>query len=171
VKEENMKNKITTTAMGITSLAAMLLCVAPAVTMAQPAGRGAEGRGGRLAEYLGLSDEQKAAWQGLREEHKTEMAPLREEGKALHQRLRAAMDAATPDPTVVGSATLAMKQHRDTVRAAEKAFFGKLEGTLNDEQKAKLEAFKAARHHGGRRGFRGHGPAGGGKTSAAQTEG
>ena len=49
-----------------------------------------------MAEYLGLTEDQKATWATLREEHKAEMAPLREEGRGLHTSLRSAMDATNP---------------------------------------------------------------------------
>jgi hypothetical protein len=109
-----------------------------------------------MAEYLGLSGDQKATWATLREEHRAEMTPLRQEGRDLRSRLRGAMDAASPDPAAVGNAALAMKQHRDKIKAAEDAFHTRLAGTLSDDQKTKFEAFKAA-HRGGRgQGFRAH---------------
>jgi Spy/CpxP family protein refolding chaperone len=116
-----------------------------------------------MSEYLGLTEDQKATWATLREEHKAEMAPLREEGRGLHTSLSSTMDAANPDPAAVGAATLAMKQHRDKVKAAEDSFQARLAGTLSADQRTKFEAFKAA-HQGGRghgfRGHRGHKPAG-----------
>ena len=124
-----------------------------------PSTRG-QGRGQRLADYLGLSDDQKATWKSLHEQHRTEMQPLMQEGKDLRDRLRTAMNASTPDPNAVGQATLAMKEHREKIKAAQQAFETRLVGTLNDDQKTRYEAFKAA-NHGGRRhgGFRGHAPA------------
>jgi len=105
------------------------------------------------------------------------MEPLMQEGRELHQRLRAAMDAENPDPAAVGAATLALKQHREKVKAAHEAFGERLKGVLSDEQKAKFEAFKTAHRAGpGRRGgFKGHrGPKGGRpaeSTPAAPTRG
>jgi len=128
-----------------------------------PRGRG-EGRGERMAEYLGLTDEQKATWKSLHEQHKAEMQPLRQQGRELHQGLREAMDAPNPDAQVVGEASLALKAHREKVRASRDAFEKRLTGILTPEQKTKFEAFKAARGHrgpGGRRGPGGGKPAGG----------
>jgi Spy/CpxP family protein refolding chaperone len=146
------------TALGVTMAAAVLAAgVGWASAGTQPSGRQGGDRGQRMAEYLGLTEDQKATWATLREEHKAEMAPLREEGRALHDSLRSAMDAANPDPAAVGAATLAMKQHREKIKAAEDAFHTRLAGTLSDEQRTKFEALKAA-HHGRRgQGFRGHG--------------
>jgi Spy/CpxP family protein refolding chaperone len=119
------------------------------VLAAAPEGSEVEGRHGagqgRLVEYLGLSEEQQAAWKSLREQHKTEMEPFRQEGRDLHARLRAAMKADNPDPATVGSAVLALKQHREKAEAARMAFHSRLAGVLNDEQKAKFEALSAHR--------------------------
>jgi Spy/CpxP family protein refolding chaperone len=125
-----------------------------------------------MAEYLGLTAEQQATWKSLHEQQKTEMEPLMQEGRELHQRLRTATDAENPDAAAVGAATLALKQHREKVKAAHEAFEQRLKGVLNDDEKAKLDAFKAS-HRGGpgrRGGFKGHrGPKGGGPVEAPST--
>src|SRR5262245_35995243 len=129
----------------------------------------AEGRGGRrgerLARYLGLNEQQQASWKSLHEQHETDMQPMRQEGRDLHQKLRSAMESSNPDPATVGSAMLALKQHREKVMTAEKAFRGQLEALLTPDQKSKFEALGAARGFGhGRWGGRsGHGPAGAGR--------
>jgi Spy/CpxP family protein refolding chaperone len=154
--------------LGITMAAAVLAAgVGWASAQPQVGGQG-KGRGQRMADTLGLSEEQKATWASLHEQHKTEMAPLREEGRGLRNSLRSAIGAANPDPTAVGNAALAMKEYRNKMRAAEEAFHTHLASTLNDEQKAKFDALKAA-HHGGRwfRGYRGHKPAGPDASSSA----
>ncbi len=68
------------------------------------------------------------------------------------------MDAENADPSAVGAAALALKQHREKVKAAHEAFQQRLRGVLNDDQKAKLDAFKASHRggHGRRGGLRGH---------------
>jgi Spy/CpxP family protein refolding chaperone len=101
-----------------------------------------------MTEYLGLTEEQQAAWKSLQEQQKAEMQPLMQEGRELHERLRTATEAENPDPTAVGAATLALKQHREKARAAHQAFTEKLTGTLTPEQKTKFEAFQAS-HRGG----------------------
>ena len=146
------------TALGVTMAAALFAAgVAWAGAPAQSPGRQGGSRGQRMADHLGLTEDQKATWATLREEHRAEMMPLRQEGRDLRSRLRGAMDAASPDPTAVGNAALAMRQHRHKIKTSEDAFHTRLAGTLSDEQRTKFEAFKAG-HHGGRgRGFRGHG--------------
>jgi Spy/CpxP family protein refolding chaperone len=158
-----MMNKIVGTCIlgGALSAAAIL----PA-TAEPPAGTGL-GRGGerhlqRIAEYVGLSADQQTAWKALFERHQAETVGFRQEGRELHQRLQAAVTAETPDPTAVGSATLALKEHRDKMKAAREAFDAQLTSTLTPEQKVKFEAFKAAhqRHGAGRRGQDGTPPSG-----------
>ena len=118
------------------------------------------GRGGAaLAEYLGLTEQQKTAWRALHEERREAMKPVVEEGSALRQRLREALQAPSPDPTAVGEATLALEAHRQKTRAQHEAFQTKLEGLLDPAQKEKLKAFEAARRtlgagRDGRRGGR-----------------
>jgi Spy/CpxP family protein refolding chaperone len=116
-------------------------------------GRGSEWRSERLARILNLTDDQQASWKSMREQHRTEMEPLRQEGRDLHQKLRATMDAPNPDPAAVGTAMLALKQHREKMKAAETAFEGRLTSLLTPEQKTKYEALRAA--HGSGRGYRG----------------
>ena len=79
------------------------------------------------------------------QQHKTEMEPLRQEGRGLRQNLKTAMDVENPDPATVGAATLALKQHRDKMKAAQEAFTGRLTALLTPEQKTKFDAFKALR--------------------------
>jgi Spy/CpxP family protein refolding chaperone len=110
----------------------------------------------RVADYLGLSEEQQATWKSLFEKHKEETQPLRQEGRDLHQRLKAALNAENPDAAAVGAATLALKEHRAKLKAAHEAFRAQLTSTLTLEQKAKFEAFKGARHWHGHGGPRGH---------------
>lgn len=145
---------------GILSMAMLAAGVGWAAADSQggsaPQGRG-QGRGQRLADYLGLSDEQRATWKSLHEQRRTEMEPLRQEGRDLRDRLQGALNAANPDPSAVGQAALAMKQHRERVKASEESFQTRLVSTLTDDQKAKFDAFKAANHVGHGRGFRGHG--------------
>jgi Spy/CpxP family protein refolding chaperone len=94
---------MTTTTKGIrisvAAMAAVVLASGAYLASAQDGpGRGGRGRGGeRIARFLDLSEDQQATWKTMREKHQADMQPLREEGKALHEKLRAAMDAPTPD--------------------------------------------------------------------------
>jgi Spy/CpxP family protein refolding chaperone len=146
--------------LGSAALAAVLLIVGVGFAVADAPAAGPQdheqGRVQRMVQHLGLSEEQQATWKALHEQHKTEMEPIRTEARELRERLRLAMTAETPDPTAVGAATLALKQHHDKVKASEEAFQSGLIATLSGEQKTKFEAFKAANRGGRAQGFHGH---------------
>ena len=130
--------------------------------------RGAQERGHRLAEYLGLDEQQRASIQKLRQQQRDEMKPLFDEGRDLRKKLREATEAEKPDALAVGEATLAVKAHHDKVKAQRAAFEQKLVALFTPEQKQKYDALKAARElgRGGARGprrGRGFGPGGGPK--------
>jgi Spy/CpxP family protein refolding chaperone len=136
---------------------AAVLGVALAAAAQEPStGRGPDGarrgmreaRGHRLADYLGLDAPQQAAVQNLRQQQRDEMKPLWDESRALRRKLREATEAEKPDALAVGEATLALKAHRDKVKAQHAAFEQKLVALFTPEQKQKYEALKAARDFG-----------------------
>ena len=126
-------------------------CAATIASAGEPAGDEPRavrraGRGGAaLAEYLGLTEQQKTAWRALHEERREAMKPVVEEGRTLRERLREAVQAPSPDPTAVGEATLALEAHRQKTRAQHETFQARLEGLLDAAQKERLKAFQAAR--------------------------
>jgi Spy/CpxP family protein refolding chaperone len=133
--------------LSVTALS-MGLAASPVLAQAPPATGQGGARFQRLADYLGLTEEQQASWKSLWDQHQTEMRPLWQEGRGLRQGLKAAMGVENPDPAAVGVATLALKQHRDKVRAAQEAFAGRLTSLLTPEQRTKFEAFEALRGSG-----------------------
>jgi Spy/CpxP family protein refolding chaperone len=137
------------------AVAAVLGLALAAAAQEPPPGRGPEGRqdgragrGHRLVEYLGLDAQQQAAVQKLREQQRDEMKPLWAEGGELRRKLREATEAEKPDALAVGEATLALRAHRDKMKAQHAAFEQKLVALLTPEQKQKYEALKAARDFG-----------------------
>jgi Spy/CpxP family protein refolding chaperone len=143
--EETMNKRLGFSILGVA------LSVAPILAATPPADGGPSGEGHlqRVADHLGLTADQQAAWKSLFEQHKAETAPLRQEGRELHERLKAAVSTENPDPTAVGAATLALKEHRQKVKAAHSAFETRLTSTLTPEQKTKFEALKAAHQRHG----------------------
>jgi Spy/CpxP family protein refolding chaperone len=103
-----------------------------------------------IAEYLGLSDEQKAQWRALFSKQREQMEPLRAEGRDLRLKLEAALEAQPQDATAVGEAVLAVKAHHEKARAERAAFARQLRALLSPEQQQKLDAMKAARRTLGR---------------------
>jgi len=148
-------------AIGITILGAALAAAAAA---APPAGeRNRDGRRGRrgqaIVEYLGLSPDQQEQWRSLSEQHREAMKPFHEEGRELRQKVREYLENDEPD-AAVGEAAKALHAHREAAKKGREAFEGELLSILDEEQKAKYEAFKAARG-ADRKGRRGRGRRGG----------
>lgn len=138
---------------------AAALAAAPA--LAQPPGPPGGRRGpDHLAEELGLSEDQRASWAALHEAHREETKGLFEEGRKLHETLRAALAAPTPDPATVGRAAIAADRHRQRMEAARQALEAKLVALLDEEQKERFDEMRKERGPGGP-GPRGpHGPGG-----------
>ncbi len=142
-----MKNKIFgISILGVALGAAPVLAVSGELPADASQNPNREQRLGRAADYLGLSVDQQATWKSLFEQHKAEIEPLRQERHELHERLKAAVSAENPDPTAVGEATLALRKHREKMKAAHEVFETRLTSTLTPEQKTKFEALKAAHH-------------------------
>jgi Spy/CpxP family protein refolding chaperone len=145
-----MKRKFGIVMLGLTVAAGGVGLVAAAE--GQRGSERGERRGDWLAQELSLTAEQKASFKAMREQHQTEMQPLWEEGRALHEKLRAALQAENPDPQAVGEAAIAVEQHRKALEAAQTAFHERLAAQLTPEQKAKFDAL-AERHRTGNRGW------------------
>ncbi|PYQ52848.1 MAG: hypothetical protein DMF78_10485 [Acidobacteria bacterium] len=136
-----------------TSVAAAVLALCGWAAVAQAQGPGAPGphdrefgrgfgRGPRLAEALGLSDEQKAQLEALRTKHQETMKPLMEAVRQAHDALRKTMDAESPDAATVGQAALVLDAAEKKLRAAHEASFEEMKSILTPEQQAKLEQMK-----------------------------
>jgi periplasmic protein CpxP/Spy len=110
---------------------------------------------GRLAEELGLSDEQKSQLEALRTRQRGVLEPLMQSARQAHEAFRAALETESPDATAVGQAAIAMNAAEKKVRAAHDAAFEEMKSILTPEQQKKLDE---TRDHGPRRGPRGPRP-------------
>ena len=113
-----------------------------------PGGPGGPGLG-RLAQELGLSDDQKAQIESLRAKERESSRPLMEAAREAHEAFRAVLEAESPDAGVVGQAAIAMAAADKKVRAAHEAAFEEVKALLTPEQRQKLEE---AHKNGPRRG-------------------
>ena len=95
-----------------------------------------------LAEYLGLTADQKAAWQTNQQELRTAAQALHEQQRALHDALQTALESG--DATAVGTIMLQIRAIGDQLKAARDAAEAKFEALLTSEQISKYEAFQAA---------------------------
>jgi Spy/CpxP family protein refolding chaperone len=129
-------------------LGAMSLLVAT-VAVAQPAGPAAQrGRGPRFdgpARYLGLTEQQKSSFEKIRQQQQPEMKTLRDEMRDNDQRLRDALQAASPDPTTVGELAIEGHQLGEKMRALRGQTQKQLRAILTPEQQVKFDAMMALR--------------------------
>lgn len=145
-----------------TLIGALLLVAAAPLALAQPPGgprgpRGPERDAGRLFEFLGLTEEQRAAWREVHQQHFEALRPTFEEIRELREQMRAELEGGAPDAAIVGGYAISIHQLEQELRASRGELENALLAILDAEQEQKLEAWKAA--HGGRRG---HGPGPGG---------
>ena len=110
----------------------------------------------RLAAALGLTEEQKAAWENARRTVESQMAPVREQAHALRREIGALLEQPGADPALVGQRVIALHQLEKQLGAAREQVDSALESVLTPEQKAKFDTIKASRPpHGPRGGPRG----------------
>jgi Spy/CpxP family protein refolding chaperone len=133
-------------------LAAASLLVAT-VAGAQPAGLAAQrGRGPRFdgpVRYLGLTEQQKSSFEKIHQQQQPEMKTLRDEMRDNDQKLRDALQAASPDPTTVGELAIEGHQLGEKMRALREQTDKQLRAILTPEQQVKFDAMMALRGDGG----------------------
>jgi Spy/CpxP family protein refolding chaperone len=98
-----------------------------------------------MKSYLQLSDAQvaqmKAAGEAAREAQKANFTAMREKTKAL----RAAQEAANPDPAAIGRQVLELQAMRKQMQEARAKTREQMQSFLTAEQKAKLAELEKAR--------------------------
>ena len=121
--------------------------------LAQAPPPGPPPRHDRITNALGLSDEQKAAWDAAHKSFWTTTQPLREQAKQLRTEIETMMAQGNPDPTAVGQKAIQLHGIHQQIKAAHDAMDAQVASVLTPDQKTKLDAIKAA-HPMGHRGFR-----------------
>lgn len=122
-----------------------LVTAIAATAAAQPGPPPPPRRGDVLADYLQLTDAQKSAWKSARSDFEAAVKPLHDQQRATHEQIEQMLDGGNADATAVGKLMLSIKSIGDQIKAAHDALETKLEATLTTEQKAKYQAFQAAR--------------------------
>jgi Spy/CpxP family protein refolding chaperone len=106
-------------------------------------GFGPGGPGGppieRIAERLGLSDEQKAQWMAIHETARTTGEPLMKAAGAAKEAFDKALATDNADPAAIGQAAIAMKNARTQLEAHHKATMDAAKAILTPEQAAKFD--------------------------------
>jgi len=120
-------------------------------------GPGAGGPGGppieRIAEHLGLSDEQKAQWKQIHEKARETGESLMKAAGEAKEAFDQALEAGNADAATVGQAAIAMRNARLKVEAHHQATFESVKAILTPEQLAKVEEMEKHKRRPGPLGF------------------
>jgi Spy/CpxP family protein refolding chaperone len=127
-----------------------------------PGGPGGPGHGGpgfgprglppELLDDIEATESQRTQIAAIFESSRGETKPLMEAVRDAHETFRAAVEAATPDPTTVGTAAIALREAETKMRAAHEAVMEKVKAVLTPAQRTRLETLRA------QHGPRGHRP-------------
>jgi protein CpxP len=102
-------------------------------------GPGESGGPGRIAEQLGLTDEQKTQWKAIHEKERATAEPLMKAAMAAKEAFDKTLESDSADAASVGQAALAMRDAHRKLEAAHAATFEAVKAILTPEQLAKLE--------------------------------
>jgi len=131
----------------ITVLAISILLIAIGAFAAGPPPRPAGGpppmgNSDVLAEYLGLTAQQKASWETIQSNLRTTIDSFRDQQRALHEQLETALEGT--DAAAIGNLMLQIRAVGDQIKAAHDAAHNEFAALLSAEQKVKFDAFEAA---------------------------
>jgi Spy/CpxP family protein refolding chaperone len=96
-----------------------------------------------LKDVLGLTDAQLAQLHTLLDSRRTAAEALRAQIEAAQKAVHDAVEAATPDPTAIGNAILALQNLQKQVQSANESFKASFTAILTADQKAKYDAIEA----------------------------
>jgi Spy/CpxP family protein refolding chaperone len=102
----------------------------------------------RMARALDLTADQRAALDALRADRLDAVRPKLERMRDLGGELRSLLDAADPDPAVVGARVIELHGLRQELRAERETFDSELAKILTDEQRFAWDALREARGFG-----------------------
>lgn len=131
----------------ISMAAVAILILMTANVFAQGPRPGGPGPGGppnnsALADYLALTNEQKAAWETIQSAFRASADALHAQERTLGEQLRTALDGT--DANTIGTLMLQIRSIHQQIRAAKDAADAKFAALLTPEQKVKFAAFQAA---------------------------
>ncbi len=133
------------------TVAATLMLSAALFAQRGPAGpsdRGPRNPGAGLRNALGLNDAQVTAIQALAETEKTRLQAIMTDIRQKRQTLDALLNAASPNPTDVGNAAIALHAAQSKLPGERDYYISELKKLLTGEQQQKLDTILAA--NGGR---------------------
>jgi len=129
------------------TVAATLMLSATLFAQRGPAGpsdRGQRNPGAALKDALGLTDAQVTAIQTLSQTEKTRVQAIMTDIHQKRQTLEALLNAASPNPTDVGNAAIALHAAQSKIQGERDYFISELKKLLTGEQQQKLDTILAA---------------------------
>jgi len=134
------------------TLVAIVTMTATLWAQGSPAGRPQRGQRGnpltRVKDALGLTDAQVQAITNLAQSERSTVQAIMADIQQKRQGLDALLNAASPNPTEVGNAAIALHASQAKVAAERTAFITQVKAQLTGEQQQKLDTLLAA--NGGR---------------------
>jgi len=129
---------------GIIAASTVTAVVATGTALAQPErGQFHPGKAWRAAlQRLDLSTDQQQRIKELAETARPRLAALHDQNRASRATVKALIEAATPDPTAIGTAMLQVRTGRDALRAEAKKLRNDTLALLTPEQRARLEGMR-----------------------------
>ncbi len=113
------------------------------------------GNNNALAEYLGLTSDQKNAWESIQSELRANLDTFREQERSLEEQLHTALDGGSTDAAALGNLLIQIRAIQTQIKAAQDTADAKFVASLTADQKVKFAAFQAASEF-----LRGRGPGG-----------
>src|ERR1043166_1300517 len=119
----------------IAAVVILLATVAVQFAVAQPHAGGNEMREhvAAAAQYLGLSDAQKASWDAALSDVESQNTAGLTKGRALQRQLNEALNAASPDACTVGNLAIQTHAAMDQVKSAHESLINKLGSYLTPD--------------------------------------
>ncbi|MGQ9634590.1 MAG: Spy/CpxP family protein refolding chaperone [Bryobacteraceae bacterium] len=136
----------------------LLTTLSASVLLAQTAQRPRPGAGGAapgieaIKKALDLTDQQVQQLTQLRRHEAEVLRPIRQQIQEKSQALREAMASPNPDPAVVGSLTLELRNLRQQVRQTNQEYHQKALAVLTPEQQTRVENMAKASRRMAQRG-------------------
>ena len=130
----------------VLTIATMLVLTGGLFAQTTPGGgrRGQRNPGAGIQNALGLSDAQVATIKSLVQNSQTQFQTLQNDIKQKRQTFETIINGASPNPTDVGNAALALHASENARKAAETALLNQVKQQLTADQQQKLDTIIAA---------------------------
>ena len=130
----------------VLTIATMLVLTGGLFAQTTPGGgrRGQRNPGAGIQNALGLSDAQVATIKSLVQNSQTQFQTLQNDIKQKRQTFETIINGASPNPTDVGNAALALHASENARKTAETALLNQVKQQLTADQQQKLDTIIAA---------------------------